>query len=181
MTKDKEILKESMKGKTKPRAKQTQINQHDNKVAVAGDATINIMEAPEGADDNRYDDSAERQGRRKLSLRHHGDSIDPKYMTPKEYRNFTGDIWDGIERRDGIYNWNAWDWDKGNKPVERRELGNRRKKKQSYKGKNKRVSTSRRFSDKLESAVYYFCFSFSFLVFLFFLIGALIKEGVLNV
>lgn len=157
--------------------------QQDNKLAVMGDGTtINIMESPAPKEDQRYDDSAEVQGRKKVSLRQHGDPIDPKHMTPKEYRNFTGGIWDGIERRDGIYNWTPYTFVKASdKPVERRNLGNRRKNKQSYKGKNNRANAARRFSDKLEVGVYYFCFSFSFLIFLFFLIGALIKEGVLNV
>lgn len=128
----------------------------------------------------RYDDSAERQGRERVSLRNHGDKVDLKHMTPKEYRNYTGGIWDGIERRDGIYNWTPYKFDPVSaKPVERR-MEDRRKRKQPYKGKNKRISSARRYSDKLEVGVYYFCFSFSFLIFLFFLIGALIKEGIIN-
>ena len=108
-----------------------------------------------------YDDSAEQQGRKAIGERKLGVKVKTEHMTPKEYRNFKADIWDGIERRPYIQNWESWTWeapeaqikalrivDKKPKVIEKRQ-SDRRVKSARVEHKERREE-SRRQQDRLD-------------------------------
>tara|TARA_Y100001963_G_C6776009_1_gene447354 strand:+ start:910 stop:1428 length:519 start_codon:yes stop_codon:yes gene_type:complete len=77
----------------------------------SGTITNNYYKEPAAADVTRkFDDSAVKQGRKPIGMRQLGICVNPSYMTPKEYQNFSKGIWDGVERRKNCQDWQAWDW-----------------------------------------------------------------------
>lgn len=57
-----------------------------------------------------FDDSATKQGRKKLAKRDFGEKVSMKHMTPKELKAYNEGRWDGIEMRKGAHNWKPYGW-----------------------------------------------------------------------
>lgn len=132
----------------------------------------------------KIDRSALEQGRHIVSERTKGEKVEPKHMTPKEYRNFNAGLWDGIENKDYRYNWSPMEWEKikvENKPkriVERQPINlERRQKDRRHKSTRlqieERRSEERRKQDKLDAITYRVCLSISFLIILTITIGVI--------
>lgn len=127
-----------------------------------------------------FDDSATKQGRKKLGKRTVGKPVETKHMTPKEFRAYSANIWNGIEMRSGAHNWEAFNF--YTLEGKQKRTSHERRKTVKPVETEKRINI-RRIEDiqqKNDTLAFYTCFAIALFLLIFWGVAVILKGGFLG-
>jgi len=147
-----------------------------NASSTTGNITIGNNNQVTHHNYSKFDDSAIKQGRHKISIRQMGNITNPMHMTPKEYKNYSSGLWDGIERLDNRFNYEPWDFNKKGLlyPEDRRNSGMEDEEHAYSKGYKRRAE------DKKNEKFFYTMLITMISIIMFFVLGSVIQSGALS-